>query len=44
MKIGQPKLSETKTQRSGLLVTPMKLVYGNSRKVEDYSLKESLTT
>jgi len=44
VKVGQPKLSERKSQTGGLVVTPTKLVLGNSRKVEDYGLKESVTT
>jgi hypothetical protein len=44
VKIGQTKLPERTGQGSGLFVTSMKLVQGNSHKGEDWGLKESVTT
>jgi hypothetical protein len=39
MKIGQPKLSERKSQRSGLVVIPTTVQSMTARKINDYAVK-----
>ena len=43
MKIGQPKLSERKSQRSGLFITPAMSEDDVMSEIEDYGLQWSIT-